>query len=175
MRMQKLEFDTTTFLMLQHFSNHVHLQIPKTNVKKSPSNIPHHIKTREEGGISMGIAVDGGNNPEMVIYVSPAAGMAQDVEKKMIDVQFRLIHSLKRNFNTKIFETTDGHLGMGPKFMREGDIVCLIDGYCDLVLLRQRGWHYQYVGPCITLGLHKSNIGRMLQRGEVTVGSINLV
>ena len=176
MRTPRLEFDTTTFLLLQHFSNHVNLQVPKVAESSARSKLPRHIHTREEGGISMGVTIDGGNNPEMMIYLSPAAGAAKEVEKKMIEVQFRLIHSLKRNYNAKIFETADGHLGMGPKYMMEGDIVCVVDGYQDLVLLRRSGsGHYQYVGPCMALGLGKSSIKNKLKQGEVTVETINLI
>lgn len=89
----------------------------------------------------------------------------------MFEVRARLIYLLERNIN----EADGGFLCMGPKYFKQGDIVCLIDDYKDLVLLRKFSDLYQYIGPCIVLGVSSTYIKNQLGAYKLKVEIVELV
>ncbi|KAI3332202.1 HET-domain-containing protein [Xylariaceae sp. AK1471] len=176
MRLQALELDTLTFLLLECFKGSLKFDIP--NTKYTPFTIPQHTQTPILGGISVGIIENGSNNPDTVVFHSLDVGgddPAKSVKERFFEVEYRLIYTLKRNYNARLFETDGGYLGLGPKYSAEGDIICIIDGYEDLVLLRECGSYYQYVGPCIVPGLPGENIKEDLTSGDTKVQIFNII
>jgi hypothetical protein len=176
MRMQSLVFDTSTMLLLQHFILSLQYAVPGPNAQRIRP--PHNIRTPEAKGLSVGVRLDGSHNPEFMTYVSPDVGYqnpGQSLEKRMFEVRARLVFLLKRNINSRLFETDGGFLGMGPKYCEQGDIVCLVDGYEDLVLLRKSSDRYQYVGPCMVLGLSSTYIKNQLGACKLKVEIVELV
>ncbi|KAH7377540.1 heterokaryon incompatibility protein-domain-containing protein [Cadophora sp. MPI-SDFR-AT-0126] len=182
MRMQSLILDTSTMLLLQHFIISLQYTIPPSPHKTQRTQIPHHIKTPEVKGLSVGVNLDGSQNPEMMVYVSPDVGSdvgyrnpSQSLEKRMFEIRARLVFLLERNVNSKLFDTDEGFLGMGPKYCEPGDIVCLVDGYDDLVLIRKCSDRYQFVGPCMVLGVSRTYIKNQLAEGKLKVEIVELV
>ena len=111
-------------------------------------------------------------------YVSPDVGyqtLGQSPEKRMLEVRARLVFLLERNINSRLFETDGGFLGMGSKYCEQGDIVRLVDGYEDLVLLRKSSDCYQYVGPCMVLGLSSTYINNQFRACKLNVEIVELV
>lgn len=110
--------------------------------------------------------------------VSPALSYTDPVKAlkdRMLETTYRLIHILKRNYHVKLFETRKELLGMGPQHCSEGDMVCVVDGYSDLVLLRKCGDRYQFVGPCLTFGISEASIKTALDEGAVKVETFRLI
>ena len=178
MRMQLLVFDTSTMLMLQHFITSLQYTVPGPEPNAQRIRPAHNIKTPEVKGLSVGVFLDGSNNPEFMTFVSPDVGYqnpAQSVKNRMFEVRARLAFLLGRNINSRLFKTYGGFLGMGPKYCEQEDIVCLVDGYKDLVLLRKFADRYQYVGPCMVLGLSSSYIKNQLAAGQLKVEIVDLV
>jgi hypothetical protein len=175
-RMQSLVFDTPTLLLLQRFILWLQYAVPEPNSQRIRS--PHTIRTPEVNGLSISVCLDGSHNPELLTLVSPAIGYknpVQSLEKIMDEVKVRLMFLLERNTNSRLFETDGGYLGMGPKYCEQGDIICLVDGYEDLVLLRNSSGRYQYVGPCMVSGLSSSYIKNQLGTGNFKVETLELV
>jgi hypothetical protein len=197
MRMHKLATDTFTMLLLQNFITRLDLDIPKS--ERTQSGIPKYYRTPEIDGLSVMAGLDGGNNPQLSMCISPllslkelnrsstSSGMAQQsathsftdhheaLEARVLEVSSRLIYTLKRNYNTRIFETDVGYLGLGPQGCRVGDVICLVDGYQDLVLLRKRGEQFVYVGPCMGYGISDMYIKRRVELGEVLLEAFDMV
>ncbi|KIN07180.1 hypothetical protein OIDMADRAFT_22076 [Oidiodendron maius Zn] len=176
MRMQALVFDTSTVLLLQHFILSLQYAVPEHNAQRIRP--PHTIRTPEVKGLSVGVRLDGSHNPEFTIFVSPDVGYqtpGQSLEKRMFEVKARLVLVLERKINSRLFETDGGFLGMGPKYCEQEDIVCLVDGYEDLVLLRKSSDRYQYIGPCMVLGLSSTYIKNQLGAGKLKVEIVELV
>lgn len=55
--------------------------------------------------------------------------------------------------NRRLFKTTSGRLGLGPRTMQESDVVCILFGSQWPVILRRRGESYQTVGVCYVEGV----------------------
>lgn len=176
-RTPRFTLDTSNLLLLQDFLRILDLKPPQ-DIKKW-GNIPVQYTTKEEGGISIGIIMDGySSNPSMITQVSPALSYTdpvQALEDRMLEITYRLIHILKRNYHVKLFETGKELLGMGPQHCSEGDIVCVVDGYSDLVLLRKCGDRYRFVGPCSTFGISESSIKTALNEGVLKVETFHLI
>lgn len=64
--------------------------------------------------------------------------------------------------NNRFFFSTDkGHLGLGPKFLREGDVVALFEGEDFPFVLRPFGKEYQLVGMAYIHGLSHDEVFSM--------------
>jgi hypothetical protein len=197
MRMHRLVIDTPTMLLLQNFIARLNLDIPES--ERTPSGAPKYYQTPEIDGLSVMVCLDGGNNPEFSICISPLLGFKEldrsstssgtvqqsaprsfadhheALEARALEVDSMLIFTVERNYNTRIFETDEGYLGLGPQGCQVGDVICLLDGYQDLVLLRKRGEQFVYVGPCMGHGLSDIYIRRRVELGEVLVEDFDIV
>ncbi|KAF4341528.1 heterokaryon incompatibility 6 OR allele [Fusarium beomiforme] len=171
-RMPKLALDTPSMLLLLNFIKHLDLKIPANNRQRGAIT---YFQTSEADGLSVMIVQDGGNNPEMMACISLLIGGPDALEARMFDVDAQLAFMMKKNYHTKLFETDAGYLGMGPQNCKVGDIICVVDGYDDLVLLRKRKDEYEYVGPCMAYGIMDMYIKRRIEDGEIAVETFNLV
>ncbi|KAI1063726.1 hypothetical protein LB506_005659 [Fusarium annulatum] len=171
-RMQKLALDTPSMLLLLNFTQRLDLQIPESG---RPRGATKYFQTPEVDGLSVMIVQDGGNNPEMMGCISPFLGGPDELKARMFDVDVQQVFMMKRNYHTKLFETDAGYLGMGPQDCRVGDVICIVDGYEDLVLIRNQGDDYEYVGPCMAYGITDMYIKRKVEDGEVAVETFHLV
>ncbi|KAI9868856.1 MAG: hypothetical protein M1813_004707 [Trichoglossum hirsutum] len=52
-----------------------------------------------------------------------------------------------------VFQTASGYLGLGPRGIRQDDLVCVLQESTAPVVLRKVDSHYVHVGPCFILGL----------------------
>ncbi|KAF4998689.1 hypothetical protein FGRMN_3015 [Fusarium graminum] len=197
MRLQRLTIDTPTMLMLLQFVARLNLDIPES--KERPGSISKYFQTPDIDGLSVGVSSGGRNNPRLMLCASPLLGLErlkhantsskstqrfqkdistnvrEALDKREFEVSARLIYTLKRNYHTRIFETNAGYLGMGPQGCQAGDIICLLDGYHDLVLFRERGEVFEYVGPCMVYGITDMYIKRLLEAGDVRLEVFDLV
>ncbi|WZH46924.1 heterokaryon incompatibility protein-domain-containing protein [Fusarium acuminatum] len=197
MRMHRLVIDTPTMLLLQNFIARLNLDIPESD--RTQSGTPKYYQTPEIDGLSVMMCLDGGNNPQLSMCISPLLGFKEldrsstssgsvqqptphsfadhheALEARIFEVSSRLIFTLKRNYNTRIFETDEGYLGLGPQDCRVGDVICILDGYQDLVLLRKRGEQFVYVGPCMGYGISDMYIKRRVELGEVFVEAFDII
>ncbi|KAF5667263.1 Heterokaryon incompatibility protein [Fusarium heterosporum] len=197
MRLQKLGIDTPTMLMLLQFVARLNLDVPES--EENSGRIPKYFQTPDVDGLSVGVSSGGGNNPQLMMCVSPLLGLErlnhanassqsphqfqkdistnlrESLDKREFEVSARLIYTLKRNYHTRIFETDAEYLGMGPQRCEPGDIICLLDGYHDLALLRRCGEVFEYVGPCMVYGVTDMYIKRRLEAGDVTLETFDLV
>ncbi|KAI1035565.1 hypothetical protein LB504_005987 [Fusarium proliferatum] len=171
-RMQKLALDTPSMLLLLNFTKRLDLQIPESD---RPRGVTKYFQTPEVDGLSIMIVQDGGNNPEMMGCISPFLGGPDELKARMFDVDAQQVFMMERNYHTKLFETDAGYLGMGPQDCKVGDVICIVDGYEDLVLLRKQGDHYEYVGPCMAYGITDMYIKRKVEDDEVAVETFHLV
>ncbi|CAH0045977.1 unnamed protein product [Clonostachys solani] len=176
-RMPRFTLDTSNLLLLQDFLRILDLKPPQ--YINQWGKIPVQYTTKEEGGISIGVIMDGSSsNPSMITQVSPALSYTDPVkalEDRMLETAYRLIHILKRNYHAKLFEAGGELLGMGPQHCSEGDVVCVLDGYRDLVLLRRCGDRYQFVGPCLTFGISEASVKKALDEGALKVETFQLI
>jgi hypothetical protein len=62
-------------------------------------------------------------------------------------------HILSNLIRHSFFQTASGYLGLGPRGMLEGDLVCVLRESSVPVVLRRLDSHYLHLGPCFILGL----------------------
>lgn len=68
----------------------------------------------------------------------------------------------------RLAETNSGYIGLFPKNLREGDMVCIVNGFRQPVLLRKVNEHYLFVGTCVIKGLQSEDeVGKILAREEL--------
>ncbi|KAK3372680.1 hypothetical protein B0H63DRAFT_527507 [Podospora didyma] len=53
----------------------------------------------------------------------------------------------------RLYETSTGYIGLTGQNTLEGDVICLLKNYLVLVVMRNKGNHYLFVGPCLVTGL----------------------
>ncbi|KAF5543670.1 het-domain-containing protein [Fusarium phyllophilum] len=58
-----------------------------------------------------------------------------------------------RPYSHAIAETKKAYIGRFPPRIREGDLVCLLNGLNQIAVLREAGKRYQFVGTCFIAGL----------------------
>jgi hypothetical protein len=52
----------------------------------------------------------------------------------------------------KVFRTATGHIGLGPRIMKGGDLCVVFLGAVYPVVLRKRDGYFQFVGPALLYG-----------------------
>ena len=65
-----------------------------------------------------------------------------------------------------VFQTASGSLGLGPRGIRQDDLVCVLQGSSVPVILRKVNSHYIHVGPCFILGLMDGEAKGLLESGK---------
>lgn len=70
--------------------------------------------------------------------------------------------NIRMGMNEKygIFQTEIEYLGIGPKITQKGDVVCVMFGCKNLVVLRLVGCYYLHLGPCFILGFMEGEATR---------------
>ncbi|KAI1769161.1 heterokaryon incompatibility protein-domain-containing protein [Hypoxylon sp. FL1150] len=79
-----------------------------------------------------------------------------------------------------LFLTGKGQLGLGPRYMQEGDIVCVVDRLTLPILLREvespdsDGSHLEYIGSCYVSGLSDGEPADMVRNGELQLQTFEI-
>ncbi|KAH8746729.1 hypothetical protein F5882DRAFT_422687 [Hyaloscypha sp. PMI_1271] len=76
---------------------------------------------------------------------------------------FQTIHFFIRFNCSRLFTTSNGYLGIGPRGMLPGDQICVIDTYATPLVLRRVDSHYSLVGVCFVLGLSEGEPVEMVK------------
>lgn len=61
---------------------------------------------------------------------------------------------------TALFLTVDGHIGMGPRQVQQGDVLVIVRGCRVPLALRQHATHYRLVGPVYVSGIMQGEVVR---------------
>jgi Heterokaryon incompatibility protein (HET) len=67
----------------------------------------------------------------------------------------------------RIFRTAEGHIGLGPRTMKEGDICIVASGAVYPMILRSCGSYWQLVGPALVYGFMDGEAGKLCQAGTL--------
>ncbi|KAL4911361.1 hypothetical protein BDW74DRAFT_172824 [Aspergillus multicolor] len=71
-----------------------------------------------------------------------------------------------------LFETVDGYIGLAPVSLAVDDILCIIDGFICLVILRERDGYYNFVGARFVLELMVGEVFDLLKTGKTGLEKI---
>ena len=69
----------------------------------------------------------------------------------------------------RLFHTSDGYLGLAPRNLLPGDLICALQNCSFPVLLRKRESHYVHVGPCFVLGLMNGEAEKLIEEGHTFI------
>lgn len=58
-----------------------------------------------------------------------------------------------RCYNHAIAETHKGYVGRFPPKIKEGDLICVLNGLDQVAVLRQAGEYFIFIGTCLIAGL----------------------
>lgn len=61
--------------------------------------------------------------------------------------------SIQRTFGRRMFTTSQTYIGLGPKRMRSGDCLALLEGGQVPYILRRKGQEYELIGECYVHGI----------------------
>jgi hypothetical protein len=67
----------------------------------------------------------------------------------------------------RIFRTTKGHIGLGPRTMKEGDICIVAWGAVYPMILRSCDGYFELVGPALVYGFMDGEAEKLCQTGSV--------
>jgi hypothetical protein len=60
----------------------------------------------------------------------------------------------KASVGSKIFRTRTGYIGTAPRFVEEGDLICILYGGQTPFVLRREAWgNYRFIGDCYVHGI----------------------
>jgi hypothetical protein len=96
----------------------------------------------------------------------------QETEKKewiarMTDISYRFASAtIAASVNRTFFISKSGYMGMGPRLLEKGDVICVMLGCNVPLLLRNCGDHYILVGECFVWGLMDGEVMRMKRKAE---------
>ncbi|KAK3079009.1 hypothetical protein LTS18_005972 [Coniosporium uncinatum] len=65
------------------------------------------------------------------------------------------------------FEAAPDYLGLGPRLMQEGDLVCVIPGLQVPMILRPVDDHHLVIGECFTIGQMHGQAVHMMRSGKI--------
>lgn len=66
-----------------------------------------------------------------------------------------------------VFDTVNGHIGIGPRIVRPGDRIALVPGCRVPLILRQDEAFFRLVGPCYVSGIMQGEAVRQMGRRKV--------
>jgi hypothetical protein len=90
------------------------------------------------------------------------------LSKMQPEKQHELVNRVQEHSDrTRHFYTRKGYLGYGPKWIQEGDLVCVLHNCRVPVLLRKVDDHYYFVSLCFVLGIMDGEAAEMVHRGEI--------
>lgn len=69
----------------------------------------------------------------------------------------------------RLFHTANGFLGLAPRKLLPGDLICAIRECSFPLLLRKEQSHYVHVGPCFVLGLMNGEVERLIKDGSTSI------
>lgn len=77
-------------------------------------------------------------------------------------------HAGPMTHNRRLFTTIKGYIGLSPRPIQEGDIICVLSGCPVPFVLRPSGERYRLVGECNVHGIMKDETIQAWRRGEYT-------
>jgi hypothetical protein len=80
-----------------------------------------------------------------------------------------VIRTSEHTVMARHFYTRKSYLGFGPRWVQEGDLVCVLQGCRLPVLLRKVDDYYHFISTCFVLGLMNGEAAEMLNRGEIVM------
>jgi hypothetical protein len=84
-------------------------------------------------------------------------------------------HCIRHFQHSRHFYTKKGYLGFGPKWVQEGDLVCVLQNCRVPVLLRKVDDHYEFISTCFVLGLMDGEAAEMVSRGEISMQTFEIL
>jgi hypothetical protein len=84
-----------------------------------------------------------------------------------MDYQDLIAKSAVVNVDRSPFHTANGYIGMAPHCVSIDDVVCVIPGADNPVILRKMENHYVFVSECIVIGLMDGEAIQATQAGEL--------
>ena len=73
-----------------------------------------------------------------------------------------------------LFTTSNGFLGLGPKRLKVGDRLYVLDECKSLVLLRKIEKHWVLVGQCFAPDVTRERVKQMIEQGEVNFEALEI-
>jgi hypothetical protein len=99
------------------------------------------------------------------------------LEKYSMPGEFAL-ESYLRNWigssNDKILYTRTGYLAYGPSKSKERDLICVLQGFGGLLILRKVKSKYTVIGECYAIGLADGEVLDMLDKGGIKLADIEI-
>jgi hypothetical protein len=90
----------------------------------------------------------------------------------------KMTHALSRFVKyfspRRLMTTSRGYVGGAPRDAHPGDIIYVLPGCCDPLVLRPKGECFEVVGPCYVAGIMQGEALHMAERGELTIVEIKL-
>lgn len=75
----------------------------------------------------------------------------------------------------KVFRTSNGYIGLGPRIMLDGDICAVLSGAIYPMILRRRGDRFHLVGPALLYGFMDGEAGRLCSQGKLHEQSFHII
>jgi hypothetical protein len=69
----------------------------------------------------------------------------------------------------RLFHTSSGYLGLAPRNLLPGDLICAVQNFSLPMLLRKQESHYVHVGPCFVLGLMNGEAEKLIEEGHTFI------
>jgi hypothetical protein len=67
----------------------------------------------------------------------------------------------------KVFRTAKGHIGLGPRIMKEGDLCVVVLGAVYPMVLRKCDGYFQLVGPALLYGFMNGEAEKLCRNGTL--------
>ncbi|TAQ87061.1 hypothetical protein B7494_g4609 [Chlorociboria aeruginascens] len=75
----------------------------------------------------------------------------------------------------RVFRTAKGHIGLGPRIMKNGDVCAVLVGAGYPMILRSYGGDYQLVGPALLYGFMNSEVTKGNLEGDIVQQAFSII
>jgi hypothetical protein len=75
----------------------------------------------------------------------------------------------------KVFRTANGHIGLGPRIMKEGDLCVILLGAIYPMILRRCDNYFQLIGPALLYGYMNGEAEKLSQNGALAERGFEII
>ena len=104
-----------------------------------------------------------------------ASGLSGNMDEVVGFLTRRMIHLHAAWAFAKISGGPAPHAALVPKSVSVDDVLCVVKGYPNPIILRGNGDTWQYISPCFVVGLMDGQVSELLAGGHAFVEKLEIV
>jgi hypothetical protein len=133
-----------------------------------------HVEPQDEVGLAIQNFMYGLINYTIRCSQDPDSGLpTMEMIREEVEKHKTTLSMLEKTVRVlsyyRLFHTSNGYLGVAPRNLLPGDLVCAVQNCSFPILLRKEQSHYVHVGACFVLGLMNGEAEKLIEEGHTSI------